>query len=83
MVPLIVADYCFARDNYDKQLATVLACKSEPANILLCLVVDEKGNDEPTITRLAQLIKDSGYMHIVDRSDQELAIRALCNAAAN
>ena len=82
MAPLLVADYCFVRDNDDKQLAKVLVCKLEPANMMLGLVVDEKGNDEPTVTRLAQFIKDSGYMHIVYRSDQEPAIRSLFEAAA-
>ena len=82
MAPLLVADYCFVRDNDDKQLCKVLVCKLEPANLLLSIVVDEKGNDEHSITRLAQFIKDSGYLHIVYRSDQEPAIRALFESAA-
>ena len=81
MVPLLVADYCFVRDNDDKQLCKVLVCKLEPANLLLSIVVDEKGNAEHSITRLAQFIKDSGYMHIVYRSDQEPSIRALFESA--
>ena len=81
-VPLLCADYCFVRDNEDEALATCLVCKFEPSNLMLSTVVDEKGNDESTINRLAQYIKESGYMHIVYRSDQEPSIRALFESAA-
>ena len=81
-VPLLVADYCFVRDNEDAKLAKVLVCKIEPANLMLCTVVDEKGNDEATVLRLTNFIRDSGYKHLVYKSDQEPAIRAMFEAAA-
>ena len=49
-VPLIVADYAFVRDHEDKELAKLLVVKVEPSNLLLCIVVDQKGNDETTIS---------------------------------
>ena len=81
-VPLLCADYCFIRDNEDDQLATVLVCKFEPANLMLTTIVDEKGAAEDTVTRVAQFIKESGYTQLVYRSDQEPALRSLFEAAA-
>ena len=52
-VPLLVADYCFVRDNEDKVLATVLVAKLEPSNLLLSTAVDEKGVNEAAVARLA------------------------------
>ena len=70
-VQLFVADYCYVRDNEDKQLATVLVAKLFPSNLLLCTVVDNKGADNTAIARLAQFVKESGYSHFAYRSDQE------------
>ena len=81
-VPLLCADYCFIRDNEDEKLAKVLVCKLEPSNLMLSTIVDEKGSDEVTVTRVAQYMKESGYNHIVYRSDQEPALRALFDSAA-
>ena len=80
-IPLLVADYCFVRDHEDKVLAKVLVAKLEPSNLLLCTVVDEKGVNEAAVARLSQFIKESGYSHIAYRSDQELPLRALFEAA--
>ena len=80
--PLLVADYCFVRDLEDQQLAKVFVARLEPSNMIISTVVDEKGADAPTISRLSQFLKNSGYSHIVYRSDQEPAIRTLLEAAA-
>ena len=77
-VPLMVADYCFVRDNEDKTLAKVLVVNMEPSDLLLCTVVDEKGVDEPTILRLAQFIKESGYSHLAYRSNTFFCPSELC-----
>ena len=42
--------------------------------------MDEKGVNEPTVGRLAQFIRESGYSHFAYRSDQEGSIRALFEA---
>ena len=71
-MPLLSGDYCFIRDREDEGNAKVLVCKLEPANLMLTTVVDEKGPEESTVARLAQFMKDSGYMHIVYRSTKRL-----------
>ena len=60
----MVADYCFMRDVHDEVLATVLVVKLYPAKALLAVVCPSKGTDEIIIQRVAQFIKDSGYLKI-------------------
>ena len=77
----MVADYCFVKDDQDEKTCTVLVVKIVPSNLLMCTAVDEKGNDEKTITRLCKFIKESGCAKIAYRSDQARAIRALFEEA--
>ena len=79
-IPLLVADYCYVRDSNDNAVITVLVAKLLPANLLLCVVVDNKGADDVVVTRLAQFVKDAGYGHIAYRSDQEFSLRSLFEA---
>ena len=74
--PLLVADYCYIRDCEDKDLAAVFVARVYQAKALFELVCDKKGPDDNyVVTRLAQFIKDSGYSHIVFKSDQEASIK--------
>ena len=79
--PLLVADYCYVRDNLDKELATILVARLYPAKALLATVCPHKGVDSKVVARMASFIKDSGYRPIVYRSDQELSIRAMLEEA--
>ena len=80
-VPLLVADYAYVRDHLDKSLATVLVARLLPSNLTMATVCDEKGLDPQTVARLAQFIKESGYSHLVYKSDQEFGLRALFEEA--
>ena len=77
----MVADYCYIRDSQDKELCTVLVGRLYPAKALFAVVRDQKGVDDYVVTRLAQLIRNSGYSHIVCKSDQEASIRAMLEEA--
>ena len=79
--PLLAADYCFIRDSQDKDLCTVLVGRLYPAKALFAVVCDQKGADDYVITRLAQFIRNSGYSHIVYKSDQEPSIRTMFEEA--
>ena len=67
--PLFCADYCFVRDNQDKELATILVARLYPAKAILATVCPHKGVDEQVVARMASFITDSGYRSIVYRSD--------------
>ena len=75
--PLLVADYCFVRDNVDTDCVTVLVARLYPSRSMLATVVDAKGADQNAVARLARFLRDSGYAKIVYRSDQERSIIAL------
>ena len=81
-VPLFCADYCFAKDSHDSEMATVLAGRLYPSNAVVATVCDAKGTeDEKAIRRLTQFIKESGYPQIVYKSDQERAITKMIELA--
>ena len=75
--PLLVADYCFVRDNDDAECVTVLVARLYPSRAMLATVVDAKGPDQNAVARLARFLKDSGYSKIVYKSDQERSIVSL------
>ena len=75
--PLLVADYCFVRDNNDAETITILVARLYPSRSMMATVVDAKGADPNAVARLAKFIKDSGYAKIIYRSDQERSIVAL------
>ena len=79
--PLLVADYCFMRDNEDEDVTTVLVLRLYPAKAILATVCPSKGVDDYVVSRVAYFIRDSGYSKLVFRSDQEPALRALLNEA--
>ena len=72
--PLLVADYCFVRDNDDAEVITILVARLYPSRAMLATVVDAKGPDEHAVSRLAKFLRDSGYAKVVYRSDQERSI---------
>ena len=74
---MLVADYCFMRDNEDEDITTVLVIRLYPAKAILATVCPAKGVDEHVISRVTQFISDSGYLKLIYRSDQEPALRAL------
>ena len=80
-MPLLVADYCHMRDSQDSELAKVLVAKLFPARAILAVVVDQKGLSEMVTDRVAKFIKDSGYLKLAYRSDQEPSIRAMLDYA--
>ena len=80
-VPFLVADYCYMRDCQDEELATTLVAKLYPAKAMLAIVVDQKGLSEAVVRRVSRFIKDSGYLKIAYKSDQEASIRAMLDAA--
>ena len=75
--PLLVADYCFIRDNEDEETATVLVACLYPSRTMLATVVPAKGADPVAVARLANFIRHSGYSKIVYKSDQEFSSCAL------
>ena len=52
-----------------------------PAKALCAVVCAQKGVDDYVVTRVAQLIRNFGYSHIVYESDQEASIRAMFEEA--
>ena len=79
--PLLVADYCFVRDNDDEETATVLVACLYPSRTMLATVVPAKGADPVAVARLSTFIRHSGYSKIVYKSDQEFSLRALFEEA--
>ena len=79
--PLLVADYCFMKDNADEEITTVLVARLYPAKAILATVCPSKGVDEHVISRVTNFIRDSGYLKLIYRSDQEPALRALLEQA--
>ena len=75
--PLLVAVYCFIRDNNDAECVTVLVARLYPSRSLLATVVDAKGPEQNAVARLARFLRDSGYSKVVYKSDQEKSIVAL------
>ena len=77
--PLLVADYCYVRDNADQELATILVARLYPAKALLATVCPHKGVDEKvfSVQCLVDDIAWLGYTRIELRSDNEPAIVAL------
>ena len=79
--PLLVADYCFMRDNDDSEITTVLVIRLYPAKAIIATVCPSKGVDDYVISRVTAFVRDSGYTKLVFRSDQEPALRALLDQA--
>ena len=75
--PLLVADYCFMKDNEDEDIVTVLVVRLYPAKAILATVCPSKGIDDHVIARVTKFISDSGYLKLIYRSDQEPALRAM------
>ena len=81
-IPLFCADYCFVKDSRDSEMATILAGRLYPSMSVIATVVDSKGlQDERTIARLTQFIRDSGVPQLVYKSDQEPAITGMIEHA--
>ena len=76
-LPLLVADYCFMKDNDDQEITTVLVARLYPAKAILATACPSKGVDDHVIARVAAFVKDSGYTKLIYRSDQEPSLRAL------
>lgn len=77
--PLLVADYCYTRDYQDEEWATTLVAKVYPAKALIAIMCEQKGFDDYTVSRLAQIISDSGYLQIAYKHDQVCSSRSLIN----
>ena len=69
------------RDSIDDELCTALVAKIYPAKALMASVVDAKGLSETVIERVSRFIKETGYLKIAYKSDQEPSIRAMLEAA--
>ena len=79
--PLLVADYCFMKDNLDETITTVLVVRLYPAKAILATVCPAKGVDEHVISRVTSFVRGSGYLKLIYRSAQEPALRALLEQA--
>ena len=78
--PLLVADYCFIRDNEDEETATVLVACLYPSRTMLATVVPAKGADDYAIAAVGKEIDVSGLTRMTIKSDQEPAIHSLIQA---
>ena len=58
--PLLVADYCFVRDNDDDECVTILVARLYPSRAMLATVVDAKGPEHNAVARLSKFLRDSG-----------------------
>lgn len=72
-----MADYCFTKDNQDEGITTVLVARLHPAKAILASVCPSKGVDEHVIAPVTAFVRDSGYLKLIHRSDQEPPLRAL------
>ena len=81
MVPLLVFDYCFVRNERDDDLLTLLVGRVYPTKKIFACPVDIKGRDPVAIARLADFIKSNGLTKFVYKCDQERSLDALSDAA--
>lgn len=71
---LIEFDYCFPRSSADDKFVTVLIARPYPCKSLFSVACDHKSVDPYGTQRLSVVIGESGYQHIVYKSDQESSI---------
>ena len=69
--PLLVLDYCFIRNSADEDLLTLLVGKLYPFRKVFAVPVNMKGNDNATINRLVDFIREAGVVQYTYRCDQE------------
>ena len=77
MIPLLVLDYCFVRNNLDEDLLTLLVGRLYPTRTIFACSLDMKGRDPVAIAKLGDFIKANGLTKIVCKCDQERALNAL------
>ena len=70
MIPLLVLDYCFVRNNQDEDLLTLLVGRLYPSRTIFACPVDMKGRDPTAVARLSDFIKANGLTKIVYKCDQ-------------
>ena len=75
--PLLVADYCFMKDSLDDEITTVLVVRLYPSKAILATACPSKGVDEHVVDRVSKFVRDSGYVKLIYRSDQEPSLRAM------
>ena len=71
MVPLLVLDYCFLRNEADEESLTLLVGKLYPNRKTFACVVDAKGIDKAAVSKMADFLRQSGLTRFVYKSDQE------------
>ena len=81
VIPLLVGDYGFLRDNEDDDSTTILVLRLYPYKIFFTIVVENKGPDPVVTERIARFIKDCGLIHFTYRSDREPAIMSMIGEA--
>ena len=75
------ADYCFIRDVDDPDNVPCLVGRLYPSKAIFASACDQKGADDPVVTRLSHLIKESGLSKMVYKTDQESALRSTIEEA--
>ena len=80
MIPLLVLDYCFVRNNQDEDLLTLLVGRLYPSRTIFACPVDMKGRDPTAVAQLSDFIKANGLTKFVYKCDQERALGALNEA---
>ena len=79
-LPIFVADYAFMRKP-NEDLVTMLVGRLYPSRMVFATVCDVKGPDDSATDRLATFFRETGYSHIVYKSDQEPAIVSMITEA--
>ena len=80
-VPLFVADYCFLRDVQDEDNLTCMVGRLYPSKAVFATACDQKGAEDPAVSRLAHFLKSAGIPKLVYKSDQEASIRSAIEEA--
>ena len=65
MVPLLVLDYCFIRNEQDEDILTLLVGRVYPTRTFFACPVDVKGRDSNAVAKLGDFIKANGLTKFV------------------
>ena len=77
---VFVADDCFTRKP-EESLLTGLVGKLYPNHAYFASICDAKGPDDSVVDRLAEFFKNTGIPKLVNKQDQEPAIRSAIERA--
>ena len=82
MIPFLVADYAYGRNQGEDDLMCVLVIRIYPYGYYWSCVVDKTGIlDEQVVARVAQLIQRLGLVQLAYRPDREASLTAMMEEA--